>query len=78
MTLSQTVKKGIKNLWKPQYTWAFFGTLLVGLIAHLPAMTHNLPTYDTFWNIYSNQDMITSGRQFLTFACGLSSFYNLP
>lgn len=68
----------MKVLWKPQYLWAFFGTLITGLIAHLPAMTQNLPTYDTFWNIYSNQDMITSGRQFLTFACGISSFYNLP
>ena len=78
MSVSQSLKKSIKTLWKPQYAWAFFGTLIVGLISHLPAMTKNLPTYDTFWNIYSDQDMITSGRQFLTFACGGSSFYNLP
>jgi hypothetical protein len=78
MTVSQTLKNNIKKFRKPQYSWAFFGTLIAGLVAHLPAMTHNLPTYDTFWNIYSNQDMITSGRQFLTFACGGSSFYNLP
>ena len=63
---------------KPQYTAAFFGALIIGLICHIPVMTHNLPVFDTFWNIYSNQDMITSGRQFLTFACAPTSYFNLP
>ena len=30
------------------------------------------------WNLYSDQNMITSGRQFLQFACGISSYYDLP
>lgn len=55
----------------------FLATFILGLTAHFYAMTHNLLTYDSMWNIYSNQNMITSGRQFLMFACGISSFYDL-
>ncbi len=51
--------------------------MIAGLIAHMPVMIHNYPTLDTFWNIYSDQNMITSGRQFLTFACAPTSYYNL-
>ena len=51
--------------------------MIAGLIAHMPVMIHNYPTLDTFWNIYSDQNMITSGRQFLTIACAPTSFYNL-
>lgn len=53
-------------------------TFILGLITHMYAMTHNFLTYDSMWNIYSDQNMITSGRQFLMFACGISSFYDLP
>lgn len=56
----------------------FLAALAIGLCTHFFAMTHNLLTYDSLWNIYSDQNMISSGRQFLTFACGVSSFYNLP
>ena len=73
----QFLKKWIKRI-KPQYYAAFFGALIVGFICHMPVMTKNLPVYDTFWNIYFDQDMISSGRQFLTFACGPTSYYNLP
>ena len=70
-------KKLIGHL-KPQYYAAFFGAIIMGFIAHMSVFAHNFPVYDTFWNIYFNQDMITSGRQFLTFACGPTSYYNLP
>ena len=70
-------KKAGKHI-KPQYYASFFGALVFGFIAHMPVFTHNFPVYDTFWNIYFNQDMITSGRQFLTFADGGTSYYNLP
>lgn len=71
----------LKNIFqkiKPQWWAAFFGCVLCGLIAYMFIMTNNFLTYDSTWNIYSDQDMITSGRQFLTYACGISSFYNLP
>lgn len=56
----------------------FLSAMAIGLCTHFFAMTHNLLTFDSLWNIYSDQNMISSGRQFLTFACGISSFYDLP
>ncbi len=70
--------KGIGKKIKPQWWAAFFGCVIFGLMAYMYIMTNNFLTYDSTWNIYSDQDMITSGRQFLTYACGISSFYNLP
>ena len=63
---------------KPEYKTAFFGTFIIGLLAHLYAITNNFLTFDSMWNIYSDQDMITSGRQFLTYACSVGSYYDLP
>ncbi len=63
---------------KPHWWAAFFGCVIIGLLTYMYFMTNNFLTYDSMWNIYSDQDMITSGRQFLTYACGISSYYNLP
>lgn len=76
-----TLDKIWSNLYrkiKPECKRAFFGALIIGLFAHLFAMTNNLLTFDSMWNIYSDQDMITSGRQFLTYACSIGSYYDLP
>lgn len=77
MTLEKIWSSFIKKL-KPETKYAFTGTFIIGLIAHLYAMTNNLLTFDSMWNIYSDQDMITSGRQFLTYACSVGSYYDLP
>lgn len=63
---------------EPRWWAAFGGCVVIGLLTYMYMMTNNFLTYDSMWNIYSDQDMITSGRQFLTYACGISSFYNLP
>ena len=63
---------------KPQWWAAFWGCIVVGFLTYMYFMTNNFLTFDSMWNIYSDQDMITSGRQFLTYACGISSFYDLP
>lgn len=72
------ILKGIGKKIKPQWWAAFLGCVIFGLMAYMYIMTNNFLTYDSMWNIYSDQDMITSGRQFLTYACGISSFYSLP
>ena len=75
------IDTGIKNILnriKPQWNAAFISALLIGLLTHMYVMTNNLMTPDGTWNIYSDQDMIYLGRQFLTYACGISSYYNLP
>ncbi len=77
ITLDDIIKR-IADKIKPQWWAAFFGCIICGLVAYMYIMTNNFLTYDSTWNIYSDQDMIASGRQFLTYACGISSFYNLP
>lgn len=67
----------IKKL-KPQWRWAFLGTFLIGFMTYLYTITHHFLTFDSMWNLYSDQDMISSGRQFLTYACRISSNYDLP
>ena len=67
----------VKKL-KPQHKTAFLSAFIIGLLTHLYAMTNNFLTYDSMWNIYSDQDMITSGRQFLTYACSVGSYFDLP
>ena len=57
---------------------AFLATFVIGLLTHLPALLSDIPNHDGLASIYSDQNMITSGRWFLGTACGLSSFYSLP
>ena len=77
VTVDDLFKSAYKKI-KPQWWAAFFGCVVIGLCTYMYFMTSNFLTYDSMWNIYSDQDMITSGRQFLTYACGISSFYDLP
>ena len=73
----QFMKKGIQRI-EPQHKAAFFGSLFLGLICHMTVMTHNYLTYDSLWNLYSDQNMISSGRQFLQYFCAPTSYFNLP
>lgn len=50
----------------------------MGLLIHLPAWVLDMPNHDGLASVYFNQNMITSGRWFLTVACGISSYYTLP
>ena len=68
----------LKDKVKKQWIVAFFATIGIGLFTYGYLMTNRFLTYDSMWNIYSDQDMISSGRQFLTYVCGISSFYDLP
>lgn len=77
VTMDDIIKNGVGKV-KPQWWAAFFGCIVIGLLTYMYFMTNQFLTYDSMWNLYSDQDMISSGRQFLTYACGISSFYNLP
>ena len=77
MTPDSVWKLFIKKI-KPEHKYAFFGTVVIGLMAHLYVMTNHFLTFDSMWNLYSDQDMITSARQFLTYACSVGSYYDLP
>lgn len=68
------LKKKIKKEWKIAFVSAFF----LGLLIHLPAWFQDVPNHDGLASVYFDQNMITSGRWFLTVACGLSSYFTLP
>lgn len=70
----EILKKKIKREWKIPFISAVF----LGLLIHFPAWMQDVPNHDGLASVYFDQNMITSGRWFLTVACGLSSYYTLP
>ena len=64
----------IKNTWKI----AFFSAFLLGILIHLPVMLSDIPNHDGLSSMYFDQNMITSGRWFLTVACAFSSYFTIP
>lgn len=68
------IKKHCRVEWKA----AFLSTFLIGIMIHMPIMLRDIPNHDGLASMYFDQNMITSGRWFLTVACGISSYYTLP
>ena len=64
----------VKKNWKIAFASAF----VMGLLVHLYKFTNNLPYFDGLYNAYSSQNMVASGRWFLSIACMLSSYFDLP
>lgn len=64
----------IKESWKI----TFISVVIIGLITHSYMFLNDFLSADAMWSLYFDQNMITSGRWFLTVACGLSSYYQLP
>ncbi len=65
---------------KIQKEWkiAFLSAVIVGLLVHTYRFTNTLPSCDALKNYYSSQNMTGSGRWFLSIACGISSYFDLP
>lgn len=68
------LKNNIKKEWKAAFVTAF----VAGLLIHMPIMLRDIPNHDGLASMYFDQNMITSGRWFLTIACGISSYFTLP
>jgi hypothetical protein len=64
----------IKQEWKT----VFFAVLGIGLFTHGYLFLNNFLSADAMWNLYADQNIITSGRWFLSVACGISSYYQIP
>lgn len=64
----------IKESWKI----TFLSVIIIGLITHSYMFLNDFLSADAMWSLYFDQNMITSGRWFLTIACGISSYYQLP
>lgn len=67
-------KEKIKQTWKT----AFWSTFVFCLLIHIYKFTNTLPNHDTYYNVYSTQDITGSGRWFLQYVCGISSYFDLP
>lgn len=63
---------------KPEWKLAFFSAFVIGLLVHAYKFTNTLLNHDSVFNAYSNQNMLGSGRWFLSIACGISSYFDLP
>lgn len=70
--------KNLKSKTDPRQKTAFLAAFFTGLLVHLPAMLSDIPNHDGLASMYFDQNMITSGRWFLTVACGFSSYFTVP
>lgn len=68
------LRANIRKEWKT----AFMTVFILGLLIHFPVMAGDFPNHDGLASMYFDQNMITSGRWFLMFACGVSSYFALP
>lgn len=66
-----------KNQIKQEWKTAFFSAATFFLLVHLYKVTNTLPNHDSYYNIYTDQNMTGSGRWFLQYVCGISSFFDL-
>ena len=48
------------------------------MLIHIYKFTNTLINHDGVYNFYSNQNVVGSGRWFLSIACGASSYFDLP
>lgn len=67
-------RKRIKSTWKTAFCSAFILFFLI----HFYKISNYLPNHDTLYNFYSDQRMVGNGRWFLQYACGISSYFDLP
>lgn len=78
----KTMGEGLLQLYrtklKKEYKTAFISTFFLALLIHLYKLANTLPNHDALYNYYSDQNVLGSGRWALSFACGISSYYDLP
>lgn len=63
---------------RPEWKAAFSACFFVGMLVHMPVLLSDIPNHDGLASMYSDQNIVVSGRWFLTVACGVSSYYTLP
>ncbi len=68
----------IKRHYQKEWGIAFVAAMVFGIVTHMYKFTNTLLNHDSLYNIYSNQNVIGSGRWFLSIACGISSYFDLP
>lgn len=66
--------RNVKRSWKT----AFLAAVILGFCVHMYKFTNTLPGNDSLYNFYHDQNIIGAGRWFLSLACGISSYHDLP
>ncbi len=51
-----------KNKIKREYKIAFFFTFAAVILIHIYKFTNNLPNHDSLYNVYTDQNVLGSGR----------------
>ncbi len=62
---------------KKEYAFPFLAAIIVGFVTHFYLFVNKFPNADAMTSFYFDQNMVTSGRWFLTVVCGISSYYDL-
>lgn len=78
MNVSEKVVSKIKQYIGKNGVIAFASTFIVGLLVHMVMLVNDVPNHDGLASIYSDQDMLISGRWFLKYACAISSYFTIP
>lgn len=82
MMMTEHTPTGCLTQWwhsiKKEYKTAFTAAYVIGLLIHMPVLLSDIPNHDGLGSMYFDQNMITSGRWFLTVACGFSSYFTIP
>ncbi len=58
-------------------TLPFYAAIIIGLLTHAYLFVNKFPNADAMDSFWFDQNMVTSGRWFLTIACGISSYFDL-
>lgn len=74
---AQALTQWVRGIRK-EYRTAFAAAFVMGLLIHMPVLLSDIPNHDGLGSMYFDQNMITSGRWFLTVACGFSSYFTIP
>ncbi len=74
---TQALTQWVRGIRK-EYRTAFLAAFFMGLLIHMPVVLSDIPNHDGLGSMYFDQNMITSGRWFLTVACGFSSYFTIP
>lgn len=78
MLMPEQFLQHLKTKIKPEWKTAFFSAFLIGFLTYLWHLSSFLVNGDSILNFHTDQNTIHLGRCFLTYACGISSFYDLP
>lgn len=76
--MGEGILRFYKTKVRKEYKIAFISTFLIALLIHIYKFTNTLPNHDSLYNYYSDQNVLGSGRWALQYACGISSYYDLP